>query len=109
MRDRLITRGRDAERGPALVRLTVGGPRYSEYEIAPGPPLETLVYGRRDDTSRIGAPVRGSAGVGEPGSAVNRVPRAEWVRIPPPPSLPLGLADADVPPKFRRTRLSSGH
>ena len=90
----------------ARTAVTVGGPRYSEYEIASGQPIENVVYGGESGPSRIDGPARGSAGVGEPGRPVKSVATPEWVRIPPPP-LP-GL-DGDVPPKFRRTRMSSGH
>ena len=56
--------------------ISLGGDKYAEFEVGGG--------GDDSAPSRIAA-VRGSAGVGEPGRTVNPVPRAEWVRIPPPP------------------------
>jgi hypothetical protein len=49
--------------------IVLGGVKYSEFEVEPG---AAIVAG---PTSRIvEAPTRGSAGVGEPGLAVNQVP-----------------------------------
>lgn len=89
------------------VGLRLGGPRYAEFEIESTDAITPLVYGRGDHT-RIDGHSGGSAGVGEPGQTVNLVATPEWVRIPPPPSdLPGHLTSG--PPKFRRTRISSGH
>ena len=68
-------------------KVTVGGPRYSEYEVSQGQPINEIVYGGGSPTARIAARTRGSADVGESGEPVKFVPRAEWVRIPPPPSV----------------------
>lgn len=62
--------------------INLGGTKYSEFEVnSPG----RGIGGKRSGRSRIDAK-RGSAGAGEPGQTVNLVPRAEWVRLPPPPS-----------------------
>ena len=63
-------------------QLTLGGAKYSEFEIEAGRPLRTEPTERPLESW----PARGSAGAGEPGWTVNSVPQAEWVRIPPPPS-----------------------
>jgi Holliday junction resolvase-like predicted endonuclease len=55
--------------------VRLGGRRYSEFEIEQGAPIVPLVYGSEPTDSRIRHPTRGSAGVGEPGRAVNPVPR----------------------------------
>lgn len=76
--------------------INLGGPKYSEFEIAPGTAIEALVYGT-GETSLESIHQRGSADVGESGGPVKALPLAEWVRIPPPP---LSLFDAvDVPPR----------
>jgi PD-(D/E)XK endonuclease len=99
----------------ASTSIALGGSKYAEFEIERGRPIEDLVYGVRRSASRIDQS-RGSAGVGEPGSAVNRMPRAEWVRIPPPPFAalpPSPVAPGDPDPsdhgRIGRTRISSGH
>lgn len=74
----------------------LGGAKYSEFEVDAGLPI---VRPDREGTRTPGADapstmplsLRGSAGAGEPGPAVNRMPSAEWVRIPPPPSRPSEL------------------
>ena len=96
--------------GGTSIRL--GGPKYAEFEVdrttssafAMTRPLESL-------------PARGSAGVGEPGRAVNAVPRAERVRIPPPPCFHSrrdqgSPRDAAIGVRKRptaRTKISPGH
>jgi PD-(D/E)XK endonuclease len=65
--------------------ISLGGLKYSEFEIKPGLPIHEIVYGDQRSASRIDSG-RGSAGVGEPGWTVNSVALPEWVRIPPPPS-----------------------
>ena len=59
--------------------LTLGGPKYSEFEIEPGRPLETTF---RIDGLPLGERRSGRAGLDCKSSASI----AEWVRIPPPPS-----------------------
>jgi hypothetical protein len=87
--------------------ITVGGAKYSEFQIGETEPLDhdlptrsTLVDGR------------GGAGVGEPGRTVNPVAQPEWVRFPPPPLPPppggdLGLDSRS--PAVGRTKMSAHH
>ena len=88
--------------------VTLGGPKYSEFELTSGFPLGASP--RVDlDRSKIGVS-RGSADVGESGETVNLVPRAEWVRIPPPPSISsAGNEDGSEVGAIGRTRISSNH
>lgn len=59
--------------------VTLGGAKYSAFEIEPGRPLETA---SRIDGLPVGERRRGRVGPGcKPGAS-----KAEWVRIPPPPS-----------------------
>lgn len=88
----------------ARTAVTLGGPKYSEYEIERGTPIIDLVYGPRGPLLQSTEP-RGSADVGESGEPVKFVPRAEWVRIPPPPSTPPSVN----PEAIARTRVSSNH
>jgi hypothetical protein len=87
--------------------VQLGGPKYSQYEVERADPITPLVYGERD-ASRIDANGRGSVEVGESIRSVKSEPLAEWVRIPPPPSLK-PAADPTAPLKYQRTRISSGH
>jgi PD-(D/E)XK endonuclease len=100
----------------AQTALTLGGRVYAEFEIEAVRPIADLVYGNESVDSKLGDTHRGSSGDGEPGAAVNRMPRAEWVRIPPPPSgvssqlaLPSAATERPFPTKFERTRISSCH
>lgn len=91
---------------PALeghTAITLGGPRYSEFEIDRGSQIECLVYGDHRTGPTIEDPARGSADVGESGETVNLVLLAEWVRIPPPPSAPTG----PPPLGISQTRISA--
>ena len=77
--------------------ISLGGSKYGEFEL----PVESPEEDELGSRIRAG---RGSAGVGEPGRSVKSVPRAEWVRFPPPP--------LQSPPKFSvvgRTKLSASH
>jgi hypothetical protein len=93
--------------------IALGGPKYSEFEVERGQPIQHLVYAEDLHSSRIAGPARGSAGVGEPGRSVKSVATPEWVRIPPPPLSPGSVADAgletDAPIRFQRTRISPKH
>lgn len=82
----------------ATTAITLGGPKYAEFELGDASP-----DGSDDGPLRIPAR-RGSAGAGEPGQTVNLVPQAEWVRIPPPP-----LQPPHEPQVVARTRLSANH
>lgn len=85
------------------VGLALGGPKWSEFEIEPGKPLP----GAQGTPSRINTS-GGSAGAGEPGQTVNLVPRAEWVRFPPPPSS-TAAKRSRAPGTIGRTRISANH
>ena len=96
----------------AQTTLRLGGSKYSEYEIPRGAALESFVYGADSDPSTIAGPVRGSAEAGESGWTVNPVPRAEWVRIPPPPSAStseLGPRASGRSLRYQRTTISPQH
>ncbi len=91
----------------AATSITVGGPKYSEYEIGPDRTIPAAALEHLEC-----APPRGSAVVGETGWSVKSVPSAEWVRIPPPPSKAQPAAMDLQPVKLRhvgRARMSSGH
>lgn len=68
-------------------QVTLGGTKYSEFEIEPGGPLEALVYGNQN-TNRIGLPPPGECQSGQMDAAVNRAAMPTQVRILPPPSPP---------------------
>ena len=85
----------------ATIGISLGGTKYSEFEIDRGRAILDLVYGKEKASVESGFP-RGSAGVGEPVRSVKSEPSAEWVRFPPPPS-----ADAPVP--SAPTRVSANH
>jgi hypothetical protein len=77
--------------------LTLGGPKYSEFEIEPGRPLETA---SRIDGLPPGERRSGRAGLDCKSSASI----AEWVRIPPPPSSSEGrpVRTGFTPSKYER-------
>jgi hypothetical protein len=90
--------------------ICLGGAKYSEFEIERGRPIRRLVYG--DAGSPLESkPRRGSADVGESGETVNLVPMAEWVRIPPPPSIDghWSKSSQQIVRRSERTRISSAH
>lgn len=66
--------------------VTLGGPKYSEFEIEPGVMLERLVYGDRYSRSTITPP--GEYPSGQRMAAVNRPAMPSQVRILSPPSEP---------------------
>jgi hypothetical protein len=97
--------------------LSLGGPKYSEFEIEAGEPI-AAPPGNVTTPLNLLARNRGSADVGESGQTVNLVPRAEWVRIPPPPfcrpaESSKGGEAVHTPQKFigrfERTRISCRH
>jgi bifunctional DNA-binding transcriptional regulator/antitoxin component of YhaV-PrlF toxin-antitoxin module len=53
--------------------ISLGGSKYSAFEIQPGPPIDSLVYGK-ENAALESSSDRGSAGVGEPGRSVKSVP-----------------------------------
>lgn len=66
----------------ARTAITLGGTKYSEFEIDPiGAPAFAF-----SGAVESAPAARGSADVGESGGPVKSVLNAEWVRIPPPPS-----------------------
>lgn len=85
----------------ATTSLNLGGKRYGEFQVLGGE--------SEADLSNIARPARGSAGAGEPGQTVNLVPRAEWVRIPPPPSDPSAEENSLPAHTVGRTRISANH
>lgn len=54
--------------------ISLGGPKYSAFEIEPATPISSLVYGEEHAALESGSG-RGSAGVGEPGRSVKSVPQ----------------------------------
>jgi bifunctional DNA-binding transcriptional regulator/antitoxin component of YhaV-PrlF toxin-antitoxin module len=84
--------------------VTVGGEKYSEFEVGRSEPLNYEAASTLDASW-------GGAGVGEPGRTVNPVAQPEWVRFPPPPSPPPSggnpLLAPDESPAVGRTKLSS--
>lgn len=87
--------------------ITVGGPKYSEYEIMTSGEMP-VAAGRALDSPSL---FRGSADVGESGGSVKSVPSAEWVRIPPPPlpSSESGRVEPVTKRSTGRSTMSSGH
>lgn len=86
--------------------ICLGGPKYSQDEL-PEDGDEIFASAQRP----LGCPSpRGSADVGESGEPVKFVPRAEWVRIPPPPfSSPTWAVGEGVRTShIGRTRISPG-
>jgi hypothetical protein len=83
--------------------LTLGGTKYSEFEIEPGRPLGDD-HSDRSKLEAKGGRRSWRAGPGcKPGALV-----AEWVRFPPPP-LPSSEADLSSSHPVGRTRLSANH
>jgi hypothetical protein len=86
--------------------MTLGGTRYSEFEI---PPESEKLFSHSASLECRGR--WGSAGAGEPGRTVNPVALPEWVRFPPPPSQrrnPLG-APPEGDSHSATTRVSRNH
>jgi PD-(D/E)XK endonuclease len=69
--------------------LVLGGPKYSEFEIERGTPLEALIYGNAP-ANRIGdaTPLPGECQSGQMDQTVNLTAMPTQVRILPPPSSP---------------------
>lgn len=66
-------------------QVTLGGAKYSEFEIEATASLEAVIY-PDDDTNRIGISSLGECQSGQMDSAVNRAATPTQVRILPPPS-----------------------
>ncbi len=77
----------------ACTSVTLGGPKYSEFEIEPGRAVARLVYG--EDPS-IESPAAGEYPSGQRMATVNRPAQPSQVRILPPPFRPR--------PGFRRSQ-----
>lgn len=98
----------------AETSIILGGDKYAEYEVMPGMSIDAQVESDRGSASTIDRRSRGSADVGESGGTVNSVLPAEWVRIPPPPSLDDDIAGGGatsvrIPRRREHTRISSTH
>jgi hypothetical protein len=65
--------------------ITLGGPKYAEYEIEPGRPIRELVYGESAPLESAVSP--GEYPSGQRMAAVNRPAQPSQVRILPPPSV----------------------
>jgi hypothetical protein len=65
-------------------QVTLGGAKYSEFEIEPTASLEAVIY-PDEDTNRIGISPLGECQSGQMDSAVNRAATPTQVRILPPP------------------------
>jgi hypothetical protein len=63
--------------------ISLGGPKYSEFEIEPGRPIEALVYGQRPSLESDAS--AGEYPSGQRMAAVNRPAQPSQVRILPPP------------------------
>ena len=93
--------------------VTLGGPKYSEFEITSADAIEELVYGSGNPTLES-KPRPGEYRSGQTGGAVNAMAMPSQVRILPPPSdsrAPrlAGVSASTAPLKFQRTRISSAH
>ena len=69
-----------------LSGITLGGPKYSEFEIEPGRAIERLVY--RDSPAIESGPASGEYPSGQRMATVNRPAQPSQVRILPPPFRP---------------------
>ncbi len=88
--------------------ISLGGPKYSEFQIGATAPFDHAGSGR----SKLGDP-RGGAGVGEPGETVNLVPSllSGFDSHPPHFSPPCGASHSEKVPAstIGRTKMSSHH
>lgn len=96
----------------ATTSITVGGPKYSEFEVESGQPLlpeyrNKASNPRESTVSTIPTRFRGSAEAGESGRPVKPVAMPEWVRFPPPPSASTELSPTAL--GRYRTRASANH
>lgn len=70
----------------ARASITLGGPKYSEYEVEPGRPINDLVYGQDRDIESPAEP--GEYPSGQRTAPVKRLAMPSQVRILPPPFRP---------------------
>jgi hypothetical protein len=73
----------------AAREVSLGGRKYSEFEIDPGTPFESLIYSN-DEPNRIFGPTAGECQSGQMDVTVNHTAMPTQVRILPPPSTPAG-------------------
>ncbi len=69
----------------ACTSITLGGPKYSQFEIEPGRPIDQLVYG---ESRSIESPSPGEYPSGQRMAPVKRPAQPSQVRILPPPFRP---------------------
>jgi hypothetical protein len=69
----------------AAREVSLGGRKYSEFEIDPGTPFESLIYSN-DEPNRILGPTAGECQSGQMDVTVNHTAMPTQVRILPPPS-----------------------
>jgi hypothetical protein len=84
--------------------VTLGGPKYSEYEIEPGRPIADLVYGTAGPSLESAAPL-GECPSGQRERTVNSPAQPTQVRILPPPFRP---RPGFQPSKYDRKRGRGG-
>jgi hypothetical protein len=80
--------------------ITLGGPKYSEFEIERSRPIHSLVY--REDPPLKSGPAPGEYPRGQRTAAVNRQALPSQVRLLPPPS-PVCVGETTIRPKRRIT------
>ncbi len=68
--------------------LSLGGQKYSEFEIETGTPFEATIYSNGEPNRICSPPPLGECQSGQMDSAVNRAAMPTQVRILPPPSTP---------------------
>jgi hypothetical protein len=94
-------------------QITLGGRRYSEFEIGPGQAIEHLIYSGGTVSLELPSPQGGAPESGEPGRPVKSVALLEWVRVPPPPSGRTVPEDrgqqTSRPLRYQRTSISPKH
>jgi hypothetical protein len=89
--------------------ISLGGPKYAEYEIEPGPRIRDIVY---DERSGLKSSSPGEYPSGQRTAAVNRQALPSEVRILPPPSSSSESSrkiEGLPSPAVGRTRLSANH
>lgn len=93
--------------------ISLGGPKYAEFEIEPGRPIREIVYAER---ATLKSTTPGEYPSGQRTAAVNRQAQPSEVRILPPPSPSPPSPEASEhaedhlpPPAVGRTRLPANH
>jgi hypothetical protein len=89
--------------------ISLGGPKYSEFEIQPGTPIMRLIYGGHEGGSRIDADRTGECPSGQRERTVNAPATPTQVRIlPPPSSPPAPVIDPPGPTSRARAPITTG-